>query len=87
MSTTETVEVVETNKYEVALQSALVRLGYENESFLTGYKISKLVSETTQHPVRPQMVYNYLKKGFIKSTSAEDVCAWILKFSVNNATF
>jgi hypothetical protein len=87
MNTETTEPTTETNKYEVSLQSALVSLGYESETHLTGYKIAKLVTEATGHFVRPQMCYNYLKKGFIKSTSATDVTTWILKFAAKNSTF
>lgn len=42
---------------------------------LTGYKVAKLantqLTEAGLNEIRPQMVYNYMKKGFIKTVEVD----------------
>ena len=63
-----------------------------NNEFITGYKASKLVNETLVanniKVIPPQMVYNYIAKGYIKSVVVnnqklvhiDEVGAWCDKY-------
>lgn len=62
------------------------------EEYLTGYRLAKKVNEVLEHfelkSIPPQMVYNYIKKGFIPTTEVngqalvtnEDAVTWVHKY-------
>jgi hypothetical protein len=53
------------------------------EEFVTGYKASKILAEQNV-TVRPQMIYNYIAKGYIPSVdgkvSTVELAKWAVKY-------
>lgn len=39
---------------------------------LTGYQLAQIASEKLGRTIKPQMVYNYMKKGYIKTTPVKN---------------
>ena len=64
----------------------------QTQTLLTPYAASKIASESLGRQIRPQMVYNYVGKGYIPSVVVDgkkfvevDVLeAWIEKYRAKN---
>jgi hypothetical protein len=82
-----------TDELAPAIAEAVGALGYGEKENLSGYELAKLTSAIKGFEVKPQMVYNYIKKGLIKSVEvdgrkmvqSEVAIAWVIKYITHNA--
>lgn len=84
---------IDTNALETSISETLEDLGYADLEFLSGYQLARLVSGVKGSEVKPQLTYNYIKKGMIPSVTIEDrkmvpaekALAWVIKYISRNA--
>lgn len=55
-------------------------------TLLTGYQVSQVASQKLGRAVKPQMVYNYIKKGYLPSVSVKNAKGEMVKMVTIQAT-
>lgn len=81
------------NELTEAIAEAIEALGYSEKDELSGYELAKLMTKLRGTEMKPQMTYNYMKKGMIKTTEVEGrrmvasevAIEWIVKYITRNA--
>lgn len=97
LSTLKSSKETERNVMELKeLSSILDKLNTTLPNVVTPYRMSKIVNESLKTHLPPQMFYNYVKNGYISSSTLNiggkpviqvkksEVLRWIEKYSIQN---